>query len=217
MKIWFKDSSNNFKIIDEKIISNVLLNFSRNPILKRVCEGEKNSQCGENFSLIPNLSPKEKSLRAVKPWEYSVFEKVFMQQSSHNMHIICHTGNKPNECQNYGDKLYSYDVCGRTFSYLQCFDKHERNQNGEKAYECKECGKTFRHSSYLTVHARMHTGEKPFECLECGKAFSCPSSFRRHVRSHTGEKPYECKECGKAFVCPAYFRRHVKTHTRENI
>nr|KAF6482777.1 hypothetical protein HJG59_020162 [Molossus molossus] len=57
----------------------------RNHMLERICEGKKVSQCGEN-SLIPNFSLKKKSLPGGKPCKCRMFDKVFLDHSSHSRH-----------------------------------------------------------------------------------------------------------------------------------
>ncbi|KAF6098339.1 hypothetical protein HJG60_020975 [Phyllostomus discolor] len=101
----------------------------RSHVVERICDGKEGTQCGDNFSLIPNLNLNKESLGG-KPCENSVCWKAFIQQSSHHWNIRCHTGHKP-----YGQKPYEHG--------LQCTGKHERNHNGDKPYEHNICGETF--------------------------------------------------------------------------
>ncbi|XP_016008881.2 zinc finger protein 14-like [Rousettus aegyptiacus] len=76
----------------------------RSHIEERICESEVSVQCEENLSLISNLSLNKRTFPGVKPWEHSVHREVFIQHSSCNRHIICHTGHNPYEYQKPGEK-----------------------------------------------------------------------------------------------------------------
>ncbi|KAF6306554.1 hypothetical protein mRhiFer1_008653 [Rhinolophus ferrumequinum] len=78
----------------------------RSHMVERICERKEGSKCGENFSLIPNLSLNKKTPSGVKPWEYSVCGKFFMQQSSLNGHIRY----KPSVYLTYGEKPYKFQA-----------------------------------------------------------------------------------------------------------
>nr|KAF6330236.1 hypothetical protein mMyoMyo1_012239 [Myotis myotis] len=92
--------------------------------------------------------------------------------SSHNMHIKCQTEYKPYEYQNYREKPYICSICGRAFSYLQCFEKHKRNHTRAKTYQCKEYGKILSSSTSLQIHERTHTEEKLYQCKQYGKVYT---------------------------------------------
>ncbi|XP_070348261.1 zinc finger protein 709-like isoform X2 [Equus asinus] len=64
----------------------------RNHMVGRLCESEEGSQCGENFSCIPNLKPKRKT--TAKPCKGSASGKDFIHHSSLNRHVRCHTDHK---------------------------------------------------------------------------------------------------------------------------
>nr|XP_044622381.1 zinc finger protein 709-like [Equus asinus] len=146
----------------------------------RLCESEEGSQCGENVSLLPNLSLNKKTT-GVKPWGCSACGRVFTHHSSLKTHIRCHTEHK--SC--LLDSMKELTL--------------ERNP-----MNVKKCSKVFICSSNLRVHERSHTGEKPFDCKICGKAFSYTSSLSRHERTHTREKPYECKTCSRVFTFSSF-------------
>uniref|UniRef100_A0A9L0KHT8 C2H2-type domain-containing protein n=1 Tax=Equus asinus TaxID=9793 RepID=A0A9L0KHT8_EQUAS len=121
------------------------------------CESEEGSQCGENVSLLPNLSLNKKTTGA-KPWGCSACGRVFTHHSLLKTHIRCHAEHKTYEYQKYGEKPYQCKECGKAFTYLTLVQSHERTHTGEKPYECKQCSKAFTCYSYLQVHERIHTG-----------------------------------------------------------
>ncbi|KAM5233206.1 zinc finger protein 441-like [Hipposideros larvatus] len=184
----------------------------RIPVVEKICEWKEGIQCGEVFSFIPNLKMNEKTLVGAKPRENSVCSKILIYDTSHNRHISYHTGHKPSEIQDCGEKPYKY---GQAFSYVQCFEKHERNHHGEKTYKCEECGKSFSSSTSLQIHEITHTGEKLYQCKRCGLVFRDYVTLKRHRSLHIGEKPYVCKECGVAYRYYSMLQRHERIHTGE--
>lgn len=54
----------------------------------------------------------------------------------------------------------------------------------DKVFTCEVCSRSFGYKHVLQNHERTHTGEKPFECPECHKRlvikFYCNNFFRNH-------------------------------------
>ncbi|MGH0130791.1 UNVERIFIED_CONTAM: hypothetical protein FKN15_066320 [Acipenser sinensis] len=133
------------------------------------------------------------------------------------------------------DKLNYCNPCGKSFTLLGNFKKHQLMHKGEKPYNCNECGRSFTRLGNLKIHKRFHTGEKPnhcnecektftklqclkyqqthpgeksFHCTECEKTFSDSGNLKKHNQTHTGEKPYHCIECGKRCIQLGHLKKH---------
>ena len=69
------------------------------------------------------------------------------------------------------------------------------SHSGEKLFTCDICKKTFKQRSHLNVHKLIHSGEKPYACDTCEKTFKQRSNLNTHKLIHSGEKPYTCDTC----------------------
>ncbi len=55
--------------------------------------------------------------------------------------------------------------------------------NRQKIYSCELCGKSFPNGNKLRRHNITHTGEKPYKCEMCGAQFSRQDHLKRHTIS----------------------------------
>ena len=66
-------------------------------------------------------------------------------------------------------------LCGRTYTGLTAYNRHQLIHAGLKPHKCEVCGKSFTQGQRLTTHMRIHTGEKPYQCHFCPKRFGTKS------------------------------------------
>ncbi|XP_077319898.1 uncharacterized protein LOC143942463 isoform X1 [Lithobates pipiens] len=119
----------------------------------------------------------------------SVCSKTFCNNSSFQVHMQSHTGERPFKCTD----------CDKSFIRSSHLKIHLRTHTGERPYKCTVCEKSFHDNSSYARHQRIHTGEKPYQCSICGKYFRKKSNLKDHYRTHTGERPYKCQHCDKSF------------------
>ena len=103
------------------------------------------------------------------------------------------SGGRRNGSANGREKVFTCNICNRSFGYKHVLQNHERTHTGEKPFECKECHKRFTRDHHLKTHMRLHTGEKPYSCTHCDRQFVQVANLRRHLRVHTGERPYKVR------------------------
>lgn len=72
-------------------------------------------------------------------------------------------------------------LCGRTYTGLTAYNRHQLIHAGLKPHKCDVCGKSFTQGQRLTTHMRMHTGERPYLCSLCGKTFTESCKLKRHL------------------------------------
>lgn len=125
--------------------------------------------------------------------------------------------------------VYVCLVCGKVYTYLVSFRKHQRlheNQNSTaksqsvhnlNKYECPDCGMTFVRRTRLLSHLRVHRSHKPFKskpprCDQCNKDFSSIKSWMIHIEIHK-EKPFWCLSCAKGFKDEVLLDKHLQDHS----
>jgi len=122
------------------------------------------------------------------------------------------TNGRRNGSANGREKVFTCNVCNRSFGYKHVLQNHERTHTGEKPFECKECHKRFTRDHHLKTHMRLHTGEKPYSCTHCDRQFVQVANLRRHLRVHTGERPYKCELCPSNFSDSNQLKAHLIIH-----
>ncbi|XP_042167830.1 uncharacterized protein LOC112231927 isoform X2 [Oncorhynchus tshawytscha] len=115
------------------------------------------------------------------------------------------------------EKRFRCSFCGKSFSFPQQVEIHQRMHTGEKPFGCQLCRARFSRSSHLKRHQRVHTGEKPYSCPQCEKRFSHQHQLKMHLKIHTGERPFACIHCEKRFSERSYLRIHQQKMHRDHV
>ncbi|XP_048348892.1 zinc finger and BTB domain-containing protein 24-like [Sphaerodactylus townsendi] len=137
------------------------------------------------------------------------FGKYFSQKRQLKSHYRVHTGITRPECSQCHREIHGSLPPVKGVKHLRTL------HTGEKPFTCEICGKSFTAKSSLQTHIRIHRGEKPYSCGICGKSFSDSSAKRRHCILHTGKKPFSCSECNVQFARLDNLKSHLKIHTKE--
>lgn len=110
----------------------------------------------------------------LKPFQCSICQKRFTQQSGVQQHMRMHTGDKPFACT----------FCPKAFTQKSGLDQHLRIHTKVKPYKCIICSKTFAQSVHLQQHMRTHTNVAPFQCGICQQRFKQSSHLNYHLKYH---------------------------------
>ncbi|XP_076593666.1 uncharacterized protein LOC143324808 [Chaetodon auriga] len=125
-------------------------------------------------------------------------------------------------------KVYSCLICGKVYTYLVSFRKHQRLHENQAPttksqhvedlhkYECPDCGMSFIRRARLLDHLRVHMSREPFKskpprCEQCNKDFSSLKSWMAHLDLHK-QKPFWCLSCAKGFTDEGALDKHLQSH-----
>ncbi|XP_068425773.1 zinc finger protein 883-like isoform X5 [Clinocottus analis] len=131
----------------------------------------------------------------------------------------------PGSPKKQNGKNYVCLVCGKVYTYLVSFRKHqmlhvnppskdpEPSVENLSKHECPECGISFIRHARLLGHMRVHT---PFEtkhprCEQCDKVFVSVKSWMSHVDLHK-RKPFWCTRCTRGFTDKSLLDNHLRRH-----
>ncbi|MGH0153819.1 UNVERIFIED_CONTAM: hypothetical protein FKN15_025541 [Acipenser sinensis] len=114
-----------------------------------------------------------------------------------------------------GGTTFSWADCGKRFSHISLFKRHQRIHTGEKPSHIQTSDKSFTQLGNLHSHQHIHIREKPYHCTECGKRFSNLGNLKIHQRIHTGEKPSHKQTSDKSFTQLGNLHSHQHIHIRE--
>lgn len=123
-------------------------------------------------------------------------------------------------------KGYACLVCGKVYTYLVSFKKHQRLHENQPSttksvqnrhkYECPDCGMSFIRHARLLGHMRVHRSRKslkskPPRCDQCNTDFTSIKSWMIHVDLHK-QKPFWCLSCTKGFRDEESLDKHLHSH-----
>ena len=112
-------------------------------------------------------------------FQCSECEKEFSNSHGLEVHV--------RRCHQIECRIYSCDLCSKSFSHRLSLIQHRRGHFQEKSFECHLCGKSFKRSSTLTTHLLIHSDTRPYACHHCGKRFHQKSDMKKHTYIHTGK------------------------------
>ena len=105
------------------------------------------------------------------------------QSGTHDLSAMTHTsppeapkpsspigGRRNGSGANGREKVFTCNICNRSFGFKHVLKNHKRTHTAEKPFECKKCHKRFTGDHHLKTHMRLH-------------------SLRQHLRVHTGKRP----------------------------
>ncbi|KMZ02928.1 transcription factor Ouib isoform X1 [Drosophila simulans] len=140
--------------------------------------------------------------------------KKFTDKGNFNLHVLRHSGVKPFECPECGQKEFN-----RYILNIHIRVKHR----GEKPYACQFCDEKFVHSTMRSRHEnRVHRNRKSpknFKCNYCDKRFESNYQRAKHEVVHTGERKFHCEVCKVSFTRNSNLRTHYRSgqHQRRQI
>ncbi|XP_035226371.1 zinc finger protein 14-like [Stegodyphus dumicola] len=109
-------------------------------------------------------------------------QKTFTQKYNLKVHMRLHTGHFLMARANVSS-FYCKHCFYRSGSYSD-IKTHEKVHTKDRIYSCDVCHRTFNRKYNLKAHMRIHSGEKPFSCKFCTLHFSFHTSLKNHVISH---------------------------------
>ena len=173
-------------------------------------------------TLDPNMLPENSIRRSlIQSFEIKPYVDPETGKKIYSCEICFKSYNRSNSLRRHlmvhtGEKAYACDLCDKQFSIKSYLTAHRKIHSGETPFGCSFCGKQFNRVSNLRAHMLVHTGVKPFSCQVCGKLFNLSSNLKRHMTIHTGIKPHICSVCGKEFGLSSSLKEHMRVHTGEN-
>lgn len=126
--------------------------------------------------------------------------------------------------------VYSCLVCGKVYTYLVPFLKHQlqhklhswpRSQRGGRLhrYKCSVCEMMFMRKAQLRAHMRTHAQSTSVrtdlhQCDQCGKTFASARTWAAHMELHK-QHLFWCLSCSKGFPNEIALDKHLQDHNRK--
>lgn len=169
--------------------------------------------CDKRFKYNSSLQIHIRTHTGEKIFQCPICEKKFSRSHHYKTHIeSVHAGEEYKEAV-MATAHVKCEVCGKVFTHSGNFKTHMKIHNGIRNFQCPLCDKAFVLSQHLKSHVKLiHTDEKSFQCNICGKLFNHAGNHKKHMRTHSGEKPFKCTLCDKAFGQSSNYRAHMRVH-----
>ncbi|CAL4066008.1 unnamed protein product, partial [Meganyctiphanes norvegica] len=176
---------------------------------------EKSYQCN-SVEQKQKLTPQ--NIIGQVPYQCSNCDNYFSCQSSLNLHLRTHTGEKPFQCSN----------CEKCFVFKCALEKHEIMHLVERPYQCSNCDECFAIESSLVQHQKihnedshfhhqiLHNEDNPFHYSHCERDVIEKGTIKEHQRINMGNRSYQCSNCDKYFSRRSALVQHQRIHTKEN-
>ena len=191
------------------------------PTIKQLYDTDEPLNVSEEFNISHSENDQKLIIKKVKAEigddldRQTIGHDHLQSDDSDSNSISAQQDNKRAQEEKTKNRVYTCEVCNKSFSKRYRLKDHKYIHTGENPYTCQTCGKSFVRPSILRDHEVTHSGEKPHSCADCGKSFTALSLLKRHQQTHSGVKNYNCSYCDKSFLNGHGLRRHELTHTGE--
>ncbi|CAO1331903.1 unnamed protein product [Diamesa serratosioi] len=224
--------------ISESTNSLAMLEKKAQEVLNSASQGILSNNLLDELAFANDKSPNGRTDSSLFKHRCRYCGKIFGSDSSLQIHIRSHTGERPYKCnvcgsrfttkgnlkvhfQRHSDKYPHIPmnpnpclVCKKVLSCRSALQMHYRVHTGERPFRCKICGRSFTTKGNLKTHMSVHHSSLfKHRCRYCGKIFGSDSSLQIHLRSHTGERPYKCNVCGSRFTTKGNLKVHFERHS----
>ncbi|RZF48318.1 hypothetical protein LSTR_LSTR010281 [Laodelphax striatellus] len=136
-------------------------------------------------------------------------EKAYTSKAALEYHM---NGVHPDRFNTTTQHFFQCEVCSKTLTGRQSYDRHVRTHNAERTLQCRLCDKKFATKMSRSTHEQLHSKDNKFFCTKCNKGFPIKMYLKRHEKTHATEQSFQCATCGEMFVSNSRLQIHLETH-----